>query len=152
MLIAFVWFSEMVWYVAEHLPEGLRSAKGEFQTSEVAFATAIFHSAFNLINVFALIWFVPQIAKVVRKWVPDDADGTERSRLRYISQNLVDLGELNLVEAESAIRRMSNNCDAMFKGAIDVFDHPKEDMSPLLEAGDRRNSCPDIPLSVRRGH
>jgi phosphate:Na+ symporter len=134
MLIAFVWFTEMVWYIAEHLPQGLRSAKGTFEASEVAFATAIFHSAFNLINVFALIWFVPQIANIVRKWVPDDADGTEPSRLRYISQNLVDLGELNLVEAESAIRRMSNNCDAMFKGAIDVFDHPTEDMSKEVSA------------------
>lgn len=134
MLIAFRWFTGAVWEITQHLPEGLRTAKGDFQKSEVAFATAIFHSSFNLLNVFFLIWFVPQIAKIVQKWVPDQDAETERPRLRYISQNLVDLGELNLVEAENAIRLMSKNCDDMFKGVIDVFDHPKEDMSEDVTA------------------
>lgn len=134
MLIAFPFFAQFVWWVTEHLPDTLRSAKGDFQKSEVAFATAIFHSTFNLLNVFLLIWFVPQIARIVRKWVPDQDEGSERPKLRYISQNLVDLGELNLVEAESAIRLMSNNCDKMFKGFVDVFEHPKEDMSQAVTA------------------
>jgi phosphate:Na+ symporter len=119
MLIVFVGFTALVWKLAQMLPEGMKSAKKDFGTSEVAFATAIFHTTFNLANVLMLIWFVPQIAKIVEKWVPDKVEtGRDRKRLRYISQNLVDLGELNIAEAED-----------MFKGFRDVFDNPSADLS-----------------------
>lgn len=96
--------------------------------SKVAFATAIFHTVFNMLNIFILIWFVPQIASIVQKWVKNKKN-EEAPRLRYISQSLVDLGELNIVEAETAICRMSDLSVTMFKGFIDVLEHPKEDMS-----------------------
>jgi len=114
----------------EHLPDGMKSAREDFGTSEVAFATAIFHTSFNLINVFVLIWFVPQIARVVQKWVPNKEEGEgDQNRLRYISQNLVDLGELNIAEAEDAVRKMSHHTNAMFNGFREVFDNPSVDLS-----------------------
>ena len=130
MLAIFPLFAGMVWMIADQLPEGLKSAKDDFGASEVAFATAIFHTTFNLINVFVLIWFVPQIAAFVVKWVPkkDDSE-SEKPRLRYVSQNLVDLGELNLVEAESAIRTMSAHTNEMYQGFVKVFDTPGADLS-----------------------
>jgi len=130
MLVVFLAFTKMVWVVAGHLPEGLRSAKEDFQKSEVAFAIAIFHTSFNLINVFVLVWFVPQIARVVEKWVPSkEGSGRDNKRLRYISQNLVDLGELNIAEAEDAVRKMAVHTNDMFKGFKNVFDHPSADLS-----------------------
>ncbi len=130
MLAIFPLFAGMVWMIADQLPEGLKSAKDDFGASEVAFATAIFHTTFNLINVFVLIWFVPQIAAFVVKWVPkkDDSE-SEKPRLRYVSQNLVDLGELNLVEAESAIRKMSAHTNEMYQGFVKVFETPGADLS-----------------------
>jgi len=101
--------------------------------SKVAFATAIFHTVFNMLNIFILIWFVPQIANIVQKWVKDKKD-EKAPRLRYISQNLVDLGELNIVEAENAIRKMSSLSVKMFKGFTDVLEHPKDDMSKEVSA------------------
>jgi phosphate:Na+ symporter len=130
MLIVFLGFTKIVWEVAQHLPEGMKSAKKDFSSHEVAFATAIFHTSFNLINVLALIWFVPQIARLVEKWVPKkEADGRDRKRLRYISQNLVDLGELNIAEAEDAVRKMATHTNDMFKGFKSVFDNPSADLS-----------------------
>ena len=101
--------------------------------SEVAFATAIFHTVFNMLNILLLIWFVPQITALVKKWVKDKKN-EETPRLRYISQSLVDLGELNIVEADSAIRKLSGLSVTMFKGFIDVLDHPKDDMSKEVSA------------------
>ena len=71
MLIAFVPFTKFAWHLTEALPDGMRSAKSAFQTSEIAFATAIFHSAFNLANILLLVWFVPQITRLVKFWVRD---------------------------------------------------------------------------------
>ncbi len=132
MLVVFVGFTAMVWEIAQHLPESLKSEKANknFGKSEVAFATAIFHTTFNLINVGVLIWFVPQIARTVEKWVPQKEDSDEnQNRLRYISQNLVDLGELNIAEAEDAVRKMSSHCNKMFEGFMKVFDNPAADLS-----------------------
>lgn len=147
MLALFKVFTPMVWEIADMLPEGLKEVKklddslaegtspqAFANASKVAFSTAIFHTMFNLANIFMLIWFVPQIANIVQKWVKDTPSGDETPRLRYISQNLVDLGELNIAEAETAIRRMSDLGVNMFKGFVDVLDHPKDDMSAEVTA------------------
>ncbi|MDA7935696.1 Na/Pi cotransporter family protein [Akkermansiaceae bacterium] len=130
MLIVFIPFARLVWEVAQHLPEGMKSAKKEWGASEVAFATAIFHTMFNLINIGILVWFVPQIASAVTKWVPSkDGKARDTQRLRYISQKFVDLGELNIVEAEGAILKMSAHSQDMFKGFRKAFDNPATDLS-----------------------
>ena len=136
MLIVFIPFAGMVWEIAQHLPDSLKSAKKEFASSEVAFATAIFHTTFNLINIGVLVWFVPQIASAVRKWVPSEKDnkGRDTARLRYISQKFVDLGELNIVEAEGAIRKMSKHSQEMFRGFRKAFDNPSTDLSSKISS------------------
>lgn len=93
---------------------------------KIAFSIAIFHTCFNLINIFALIWFVPLIAKIVMSMVQSKE---EQPRLRYISQSLVDMGQLNLTEAEHAIREMSQKTLNMFEGFKEVFENPSKDMS-----------------------
>lgn len=129
MLFAFIPFTWAVFEITKLLPEGLKSAKAEWGASEVAFATAIFHTSFNLINVFALIWFVPQIANIVQKWVPEKKAGGEGQRLRYISQNLVDMGELNIAEAEDSVRKMATHCRTMYAGYVDALNSPEKDIS-----------------------
>ncbi|MGC6426643.1 MAG: Na/Pi cotransporter family protein [Akkermansiaceae bacterium] len=129
MLILFVPFTAMVWSIAQNLPEGMKSAKKDWGASEVAFATAIFHTSFNLINIGILIWFVPQIAKLVQKWIPAEEEAPrDNQRLRYISQKFVDLGELNVVEAENAIRKMSSHTQEMFAGFRSAFANPSTDI------------------------
>ena len=130
MLVVFLGFTALVWNLADFLPEGMKEARDNFATDKVAFATAIFHTCFNLANVLLLVWFVPQIAQIVQKWVPEKGSaGRESKRLRYISQNLVDLGELNIAEAEDAVRKMSHHTNDMFKGFKEVFDKPAADLS-----------------------
>ena len=129
MLVVFLLFTSVVWNVAKQLPDSFRSAKEDFSSNEIAFATAIFHTSFNLLNVLALVWFVPVFAKVVEKWVPKSVGKPEEKRLRYISQNLVDMGELNIAEAEDAVRKMAIHTNDMFKGFKNVFDQPAADLS-----------------------
>jgi len=136
MLIAFNVFTDFIWSFADSLPDSLKSAKKDFGKSEVAFATAVFHTLFNLINIGVLIWFVPQIANIVKKMVKDkdDDSNSEPVRIKYISQSLVDLGELNIVEAEQAVSNLSKHCTKMFAGYSDVFDHPEIDMSEQVNS------------------
>lgn len=134
MLIAFVPFSALVWKITGSLPEGLRSASEGFKTSEIAFATAIFHTSFNFANICLLVWFVPQIAKLVEWWVRDRSPKADKVSLKYISQGLVDLGELNLAEAETATKRMNQLTSQMFDGFVRVLNHPDVDLSEEVAA------------------
>lgn len=144
MLAAFYLCTALVWNVTEHLPEWMRTAKSDFAKSEIAFATAIFHSSFNLLNILLLVWFVPQIARVAQLWVKEP-EGNSSTKLRYISQNLVDLGELNLAEAEAAIRDMANMTSEMFDGFVEVFNKPDEDMSSQVSAlKQQEDSCDEM--------
>jgi phosphate:Na+ symporter len=129
MLIVFVPFTRLAWNLTEALPDSMRSAKSDFQTSEIAFATAIFHSAFNLANILLLVWFVPQITRLVKWWVRETKPDPNSNRLRYISQGLVDMGELNLAEAETATRRMNDLTSTMYDGFVRVLNHPSKDLS-----------------------
>jgi phosphate:Na+ symporter len=115
MLVVFWIFTLLVWEIAQNLPENIRGAKDEYSGDE-AFATAIFHTSFNLINICVLVWFVPVFAKVVTWWVPDAKEkAADGSRLRYIAPRLFELSELNSTEAEIALRKMAAHTNEMFK-------------------------------------
>lgn len=137
MLVAFHWFTAWVWDLAMVLPEGMRSADPRFQVSEVGFATAIFHSAFNFMNILVLLAFVPRLARIVERWVKDDpppggAGAPRESRLKYLSPPLMNIGELSLAEADNAVRRMGGLTERMFEGFMQVLESPSEDKSALV--------------------
>jgi phosphate:Na+ symporter len=143
-LALFYPFTELVWSAAAHLPYGLRSANASLSQSEIAFATAIFHSAFNLANIVILVCFVPQIARFVSWWVKEDKTGTE-TKLRYIGSSLVDIGELSLAEADGAVKKMAALTSEMFDGMIAVFNGPHDDISARIDTLKKmEDTCDDM--------
>jgi phosphate:Na+ symporter len=127
MLVAFKAFVPGVEWIAEQLPESMRTEKHD---SDMGFSLAIFHSMFNFLNILLLIGFVPLIAKVVTKWVKDDSAADDgRRRLKFISQSRLDVGELNMPEAEEAIRELARLTRDMLDGYATVFDAPDKDLS-----------------------
>jgi phosphate:Na+ symporter len=129
MLVLFVPFGNLCWSLAKMLPTSLRSVNESMAGFDVAFATAIFHSMFNLANILLLVAFVPQLARLVEWWVRDTGPADRGTSLKYISQGLVDLGELNIAEAENAIRRMKRLTSEMFDGFVELLRQPEEDLS-----------------------
>ncbi|MCU0751654.1 MAG: Na/Pi cotransporter family protein [Akkermansiaceae bacterium] len=132
-LLLFYPFSSLVWKVANHLPAALRSANDSMAQSEIAFATAIFHSLFNFANICVLVWFVPQLGRLVTWWVKDKEMAPQYGKLKYIGSNLVDMGELSLAEAEESIKRMARLTSDMFDGLVDVMARPTEDLSQRVK-------------------
>ena len=139
--VAFFWaIIPLIWSLVDLFPKEIveiKTDKGDAANplTIVAFAVALFHTLFNLTNIFLLVWFVPKIADIVQRWVkdPEAAPNDDKHSLRYISQTLVDLGELNIAEAENAIINMSKQSVKMFNGFINVFEHPAEDMSEQVK-------------------
>jgi phosphate:Na+ symporter len=145
MLLAFYQFTPFCWDLAEMLPSSLRNANSSLAGFDVAFATAIFHSTFNLTNIIVLVAFVPQLARLVEWWVRDPEPEAGASKLQYISQGLVDLGELNIAEAENAAKQMARLTRGMFDGFVEVLEHPDVDLSArVVELKRMEDTCDEM--------
>ncbi len=126
VLILFFPFSSIATTLSEALPESFRTEK---HNTPIGFTLAIFHSLFNLCNILLLIGFVPLIAKIVTKWVPEkESEADEKPRLQFISRAMVDIGELNIPEAEKATMELAEITKDMFSGYIHVFKNPESDL------------------------
>ena len=133
-LVLFYPFTTLVWNMANLLPAALRSANEGMAKSEIAFATAIFHSSFNFFNICVLVWFVPQIGRLVTWWVKDREEVAAAGKLRYISSSLVDIGELSLAEADASTKKMARLTSDMFDGMVEVLNRPHEDLSQRVSS------------------
>lgn len=77
---------------------------------------AAFHTSFNVCNTFILIWFIPQIEKLVC-WLikPRTNDEEEEFRLRYIGGNsIMETPELSVLEAQKEIILFAERIQRMF--------------------------------------
>lgn len=77
---------------------------------------AAFHTSFNVCNTFILIWFIPQIEKLVC-WLikPKANDEEEEFRLRYIGGNsILETPELSVLEAQKEIILFAERIQRMF--------------------------------------
>lgn len=126
MLVVFYPFSDVVLWLGSQLPESWR---GKDHTADIGFHLAIFHSLFNFTNILLLVGFVPRIASLVTRLVREPANGKPKThRLRFISGGMVDLGELNIPEAENSTRDLAGITRDMFLGYIEVFKNPAVDL------------------------
>ena len=126
MLFLFYPFSELVLWLGLHLPKSLR---GESPSADIGFKLAIFHSLFNFANILLMVGFVPQLARLVTSWVKESPQGgAPLHRLRFISRGLVNIGELNIPEAENSTRDLAGITREMFSGYLEVFKNPAADL------------------------
>ncbi|MCR5819728.1 MAG: Na/Pi cotransporter family protein [Bacteroidaceae bacterium] len=83
--------------------------------AKLNFVLAAFHTTFNVINTFILIWFIPQIEKLVC-WVikPKKTDEDEDLRLHFITAGIMKTPELSVLEAQKEIQSFSERMQRMF--------------------------------------
>ena len=84
--------------------------------AKLSFVLAAFHTCFNVVNTFILIWFIPQIERFVC-WVikSKKVDEEEDFRLHFITAGLMKTPELSVLEAQKEIQAFSNRMQRMFE-------------------------------------
>lgn len=77
---------------------------------------AAFHTAFNVCNTAILIWFIPQIEKVVCLFIkPQANDSDDEFRLRYIGgDTIMKTPELSVLEAQKEVQLFAERTQKMF--------------------------------------
>ena len=95
--------------------EGANNADFHANAAKLTFVLAAFHTTFNVVNTFILIWFIPQIERFVC-WVikPKKVDEEEDFRLHFITAGFMKTPELSVLEAQKEIRAFSERMQRMF--------------------------------------
>lgn len=95
---------------------------GAISAQKLSLSLAAFHTAFNVCNTFLLIWFIPQIERLVCKIIqPRRADEEEDFRLRFISSGIMQTPELSVLEAQKEITSFADRIQRMFGMVRDLL-------------------------------
>ncbi|MCM1504614.1 MAG: Na/Pi cotransporter family protein [Muribaculum sp.] len=113
-------------YFAGTLPAGhsVLAKVGALQFS-VSFGLSMFHTVFNLINVFIMIWFTGLYVKIVEKLIPKKHKEDEEFQLKFISGGLMSASELNIAQAEKELYVFAQRVQRMIDMAEELV-HSKE--------------------------
>jgi phosphate:Na+ symporter len=91
----------------------------DYQAS-TSYGLSLFHTMFNLINTFIMIWFAKVIAKVVTFIIKKKATD-EEFQLQYITTGLLSTSELSLIQAWNEIKSYSTRTQKMFKITRELY-------------------------------
>ncbi|MEA4982201.1 MAG: Na/Pi cotransporter family protein [Paludibacter sp.] len=96
-----------------------RSELINYQTS-TSYGLSLFHTMFNLINTFIMIWLAQTIAKIV-SFVIKKKSTDEEFQLQYITTGLLSTSELSLIQAWNEIKSYSGRTQKMLKITRELF-------------------------------
>ena len=90
--------------------------------AKLSFVLAAFHTCFNLVNTGILIWFIPQIEKLVCAIIKPKATSEEEdTRLRYISSGIMKTPEISVLQAQKEIALFATRIQRMYGMVRELF-------------------------------
>ncbi len=94
---------------------GLDPTSPEQNSTHLSFALATFHTCFNVINTAILIWFIPQLEKLVCKIIqPLKSEEEDAFRMQYIRGGIMKTPEISVLQAQKEITVFGENTQHMF--------------------------------------
>ncbi len=114
---------------------GLDTTSEGHDPARLSFALAMFHTAFNVTNTLILIWFIPQLEKLVCLIIrPRKQAVDEEARLKFISSGVMKTPEISVLQAQKEITLFGERMQRMFGMVIDLeATTDKEAFEPIFE-------------------
>ena len=85
------------------------------QQVSVSYSLSLFHTLYNIVNVFMMIWFVNAYVKICTFLIRPKANAEEEEfQLKYISGNMFSTSELSLMQAKQEIVLYGERVQRMF--------------------------------------
>lgn len=101
---------------------GLDPTASSQTPAQLNFALAAFHTGFNVINTFILIWFIPQLERIVCSIIkPKASEMEEGSKLQFIRGGLMKTPEISLLQAQKEIVVFGEQMQKMFDDVIALY-------------------------------
>ena len=96
---------------------------------KLSFVLATFHTCFNIVNTFILIWFIPQIERIVC-WViksKGGESGKQEVRLQYLDAGPMQAPEIAVLQAQKEVQLFGQRVQQMFQMVRQLLD--EQDMN-----------------------
>ena len=135
MLIAFKFFIPFI----DHIIPGDPS-----NPENIPVHLSMFHTLFNIFNVLLLIWFVPHIARIVKKMIkPTEEEKADvQYKLEYFSTGVQPVPEIAIIEAKKEVIKMSSLINKMLNLFEKTFKKEKN-ISKSIILGRKMESTSD---------
>ena len=78
--------------------------------ASLPYSVAVLHTVFNVITTLILVWFIPQLVKLVSLMVPSKGEEKETHRLKYIGVGSIATGDLALNSAKLEVVEFGSLC------------------------------------------
>ena len=96
--------------------------------AKLSFVLAAFHTTFNISKTFILVWFIPQIEKLVCKIIRPKKNADEDDfRLRFIQTGIMKTPEISVLEAQKEIHSFAERIQRMFGMVKELLGETNED-------------------------
>ena len=123
------------------------------QTAKLPVVLAMFHTCFNVINTFILIWFIPQLERAVCWLLPMKQEAKEEEfRLKYIQSNLVQTPEIAVLQAQKETAAFAQRAGEMF-GMVRALFHesdPKDFAELFRQIEHEEDTCDKMEIEIAR--
>ena len=96
--------------------------------TKLSFVLAAFHTTFNISNTFILVWFIPQLERLVCKLIRPKKNADEDDfRLRFIQTGIMKTPEISVLEAQKEIHSFAERIQRMFGMVKELLGETNED-------------------------
>lgn len=114
VLLLFYPFVNFVCSLVGYDPNGQALTVAQ-KAHRIPYVLAMFHTCFNVTNTAILIWFIPQIEKIVCFIIKPKANKDDDDfRLRFIQSGIMKTPELSVLEAQKEIHSFAERIQRMF--------------------------------------
>lgn len=104
-------------------------------SAKLSFVLAAFHTCFNLVNTGILIWFIPQIEKLVCHIIKSKQnEEEEEERLMYIQSGIIKTPEIAVFQAQKEIALFGTRIQRMFGMVSDLLEEKDNEKFAKLYA------------------
>ena len=118
----------LVGYDVTMTKEAVGNAVFLANAAKLSFVLAAFHTCFNLANTGILIWFIPQIEKLVCKVIKQkENEEEEEARLKYIQSGIIKTPEIAVLQAQKEIGVFGIRMQRMFGMVRDLLEEKDGD-------------------------
>ena len=119
----------------------------------LSFVLATFHTCFNIANTFILIWFIPQIERIVC-WVIRQAPEARKAtlHLQYLDSGLMQTPEITVLQAQREVQQFGLRVQQMFQMVrrLEAEKDAKEFARLFREIADEEDMTDNIEIEIAR--
>ena len=114
------------------------------EVGSVPVALSLFHTCFNVANVFLLIWFTKVIARLVTRMIKSKESADDAFTLKHIKIGLLSTPDASLFQAKQEISHYAKNTLDMYRQVVEIMHTPTKEFEKKFNRIDKLEDESDV--------